>query len=333
MLKKISLFFVRLFFIVIILSFLAGFSLYYSKKNPDSDVAKLIRKAQIITINYLHLAMWFEYDEWTIHKLSVDMSDIKNIKIKKIETIDLLKSNIFDVYDPIYYKDGFAYERCGYDRGIHFCDNVFVPTEGKSFNRLNPNCKTSYPISFILDKTEYWLFEEYFCKEGLKLYKRINNKFEVVTKITELNVFDPTPIVINNVVYVFGTVPKSGLMLWEVKKVGTKWNSKLDKRSPVSTRPDSNRFGGNIFHWEGKIYGAIMDNSEFYGKSLGLYEIDLFNSKKILIKVTDNLLPSLQADKYHTFSIGNCTEDKICEALIDLATKKRQPFHGSKYYN
>ncbi|MDA9627114.1 hypothetical protein N9S53_01490, partial [Candidatus Pelagibacter sp.] len=313
--------------------FLAGFSLYYSKQNPDSGVAKLIRKAQIITINYMHLAMWFEYDEWTIHRALVDMSDLKNIQIKKIETIDLLKADMFDVYDPIYYSEGFAYERCGYKEGKHFCDNVFVPNTGKSFNRLNTECKTSYPISFILEQKEYWLFEEFFCKKGLILYSRDGDKFEVVTTITSSNVFDPTPVVIDDMVYVFGTQPGSGLMLWQVKKVDDKWVSKLDERSPISSKPNSNRFGGNIFEWDGKLYGAMMDNRVSYGDSLGLFEINMKGSKKILTEVTNNLLPNLKADKYHTFSIGNCSEDKICEVLIDIGNHKKQPFHGAKYYN
>lgn len=327
---------VNIFLIVIFLGIITGTSLYYGKKYPQSNIAKLIRKVQIITINYLHLAMWLEYDEWNIYKAVVNMSDLKNIEILEIKKLDLLKDNLTDVYDPIYYNEGFAYERCGFNKyDQSFCDNVFVPNVGKPFNRLNVDCKTSYPMSFTVKQKEYWLFEEFFCKKGLFLYTRNGNTFESVTQITNLNVFDPTPLVFNDIVYIFATDPKSGLMLWKLKKLETnKWFSELDKRSPISTNPNSNRFGGKIFEWKGKFYGPMMNNSESYGKSLGLFEINLtIENKKILTKITENLLPNLKAYKYHTFSIGNCKQNNTCEVLIDIATQKKQSFHNSKYQN
>ena len=106
--KKI---FVTIILTIMVLMTITVTIFVYSKKNPDSSAAYLIRKIQIITINYLHLAMWFEYDEWTSHKVIVDMSDLEKIKIKKIYSLDLFETDLLnisnnivvDTYDPIFY--------------------------------------------------------------------------------------------------------------------------------------------------------------------------------------------------------------------------------------
>jgi hypothetical protein len=338
--KKI---FVTIILTIMVLMTITVTIFVYSKKNPDSSAAYLIRKIQIITINYLHLAMWFEYDEWTSHKVIVDMSDLEKIKIKKIYSLDLFETDLLnisnnivvDTFDPIFYKDGFAYERCYFDKKQnHLCDNVIVPNNGKAFNRLNPDCKTSYPISFLLGQKTYWMFEEYSCGKGLYLYSLKENKFEVTDKITDMNVFDPTPLVVDEKVYIFGTNPEKGLMMWKMQLINDKFIVELDNRSPLSNNKNSNRFGGNIFKIDNNYYGVLMNNELAYGKSLNLHRLDnLDNTGKILTKINKNLLPDLVVDKYHTFSLGNCDKKMVCEALIDLSIRKKQSFHSSKYHH
>jgi len=338
--KKI---FVTVVLTIMVLMTVTATMFYYVKKNPDSSTAYLIRKIQIITINYLHLAMWLEYERWTSHRIIVDMSDLEKIKIKEVKPLNLIKNDLLKIsknivvntFDPIFYKNGFAYERCYFDeKQNNLCDNVFVPNNSKTFNRLNPDCKTSYPISFTLGQKTYWMFEEYFCGKGLYLYNLKDKRFEVAGKITDMNVFDATPLVVDEKVYIFATNPEKGLMMWKMQLIDDKFIAELDNRSPLSNNKNSNRFGGNIFKIDNNYYGVLMNNELVYGKSLNLHRLDnLDGTGKILTKINENLLPDLFVDKYHTFSLGNCDKNMICEALIDIATKKRQPFHKTKYHH
>ena len=111
-----------------------------------------------------------EYDEWKPASIDISMEDLRSIiekksdhfkttSMKKIKTDD----NLSSVYDPIFFKNGFAFERCGFiaTSGKYTCDIKFVEENRSTLFGLE-KCKISYPISFNLAGNEYFLFEECF---------------------------------------------------------------------------------------------------------------------------------------------------------------------------
>ena len=279
-----------------------------------------------------------EYDTWRLALIEIEMAEIKQLVDREIENFSVNDYKIIptsevlqSVYDPIYYQSGFAYERCGFigPKESYTCDILFED-DGGSFLYQNNDCKVSYPISFIIEAREYFLFEELECRAGLKLYEKIDNKIEFVRELSEKNLFDPTPIIFGNDIYIFGTSYDGELLFSRISPQNLLNKNHRMTFEMVTTSSQKNRFAGPIFTHQKNLYGFTMNNENVYGKSLNLVEIAL-NPNSVSVKViATNVLRNLNLFKYHTFSFDPQCDNETCSVMIDFADRHKRLLHGTK---
>lgn len=279
-----------------------------------------------------------EYDTWRLALIEIEMAEIDQLVDQEIASFSAYDYKIIptsgdlqSVYDPIYYQSGFAYERCGFigPKESYTCDILFEDNGG-SFLYQNNDCKVSYPISFIIEEREYFLFEELECKAGLKLYEKIDNKIEFVRELSEKNLFDPTPIIFGNDIYILGTSYDGDLLFSRMSKQNLLNKNHRMTFEMVTKSFQKNRFAGPIFTHQKNLYGFTMNNEDVYGKSLNLVEIALTPSSVSVEVIANNILQNLNLFKYHTFSLDPHCDNETCSVMIDFAEKHKRLLHGTK---
>ena len=290
-------------------------------------------------MHFLRIApgAFIEYDEWKLANIVISVEDLRSIIEGKLEHFEITSmnkietdDNLSSVYDPIFFDTGFAYERCGFiaSSGKYNCDIKFVEENGSSLFSLE-TCKISYPISFNFAEKKYFLFEELMCREGLNLYERSGEKIFKVRKISDLEVFDPTPILVDDRLHIFGTTEHRELVHASMTLEALLTSNDYFDFQSVTSDPELSRFAGNVFIFENNIYGWTMDNSVSYGKSVNLVSIGLSDNNPSIKLIAEDVLQRLSLYKYHTISVDpNCTGGQ-CNALIDYAVRKKKLLHGT----
>ena len=235
--------------ILAIIVFVISISFIFLYKSPYMHFLKIAPGAFI------------EYDEWKLASIDISMEELRSIIERQSEHFNITSmnkiatdDNLSSVYDPIFFDTGFAYERCGFiaSTGKYNCDVKFVEENESNLFSLE-KCKISYPISFNLLRKKYLLFEELMCREGLNLYERREEKISKVRKISDLEVFDPTPIIVEGRLHIFGTTEHRELVHASMALEALITSNDYFDFQSVTVDPEKSRFAGNIFIFENKF--------------------------------------------------------------------------------
>jgi len=205
-----------------------------------------------------------------------------------------------------------------------------VRTSGKLLNKkiiLEETCHLSYPFYDEVRKTvipesyRNGNWAEYDFDGHVVSNKRITAAFPLI---------DATPVVWNDVTYIFATAQPKALSELLIYYIDEKTGNYIPHpNNPVKDDIKTARCGGKCFTFEGDLYRVVQDSTRRYGESLHIMKVTELSKSKF----AEELFCDIVIDSDDKYPLGvhtlNFEKDFV---IIDGFREKFRPFFALYIY-